>query len=82
MTDIKNEIKIKGRVTKGQFSPDEQLYSGRMTDQKEERKSPRFAFFKISFCLPTLHTFGFARHKSRPFATPKEYNFCQHTPTE
>lgn len=43
-----------------------------------EKANNPFAFFKISYSLPALHTFGFARNTSRPFAK-KKCNFCKHT---
>ena len=51
------------------FQADRVLLLGQVTEKK--RKSRPFAFFKISFSQPALHTFGFARHTSRPFANAK-----------
>jgi len=48
---------LRWTLTNGQFSADQQLYSDQTNDQKEKRKSPRFAFLKIS-SNRTLHTFA------------------------
>jgi hypothetical protein len=46
---------------------------------EKKRKSPPFAFFKISFSQPASGTFGFALPASQPFAKPKEPLFCLRT---
>ena len=47
--------KLRWTLTAEQFNAVQQLYSDRTTDQKEERKSPRFAFLKISTIAHCTH---------------------------
>jgi hypothetical protein len=42
-------------LTMGQFSVNQQLYSTSTSDRKEKRKSPRFAFLKISSTAHCTH---------------------------
>jgi len=73
-----NGFDIQAILTKRtDFQIDRILLLKQVTEKK--RKSRPFTFFKISFCLPALHTFGFAQNTIRPFAKPKECNFFQRT---
>ena len=55
MNDRENKNKMTARVSIGLSGADHQLYSKLTTDQKEEIKSPRFAFLKISAYAHCTH---------------------------
>jgi hypothetical protein len=46
---------LRWTLTAGQFSTDQQIYCNQTTDRKEKRKSPRFAFLKISASAHCTH---------------------------
>jgi hypothetical protein len=56
------------------FQTDRVMHLGQLTE-KEEKAHPSH-FLKFLLASRTNGTFGFARHKSRPFAKPKEPFFA------
>ena len=51
------------------------LLFGQVTENKE--KADPSHFLKFLFANRTFSTFGFSRNTKRPFAKPKELNFCR-----
>ena len=57
------------------FQSDCVFLLGQLTEKKEKAHSSHF--LKFLFTNRTFSTFGFARNTKRPFAKPKELNFCR-----
>ena len=72
----KNGLDIQTISTKRtDFQTDRVLLLGQVTE-KEEKAHPSH-FLKFLFASRTNGTFGFAQHKNRPFAKPKEPFFAK-----
>jgi hypothetical protein len=67
----KNGFDIQTILTKRtDFQTNQVVLLGQVTENNEKVHHPYF--LKFIFSRPALHTFGFARNTSQPFAKPKE----------